>query len=69
LCVTVNSDDPAYFDGYLNENYLALHRELGASADELVQLACNSFEACFLPPLQKRQWLSSIADYVRRTPA
>jgi adenosine deaminase len=68
LCVTVNSDDPAYFGGYLNENYLALHRELGAGADELAQLARNSFEASFLPQSQKTRWFSAIDDYVRRTP-
>jgi adenosine deaminase len=68
LCVTVNSDDPAYFGGYLTENYLAVHQGLGATADELVQLARNSFEASFLPQVHKNRWLSSIDDYVRRTP-
>jgi adenosine deaminase len=68
LCVTANSDDPAYFGGYLNENYLALHRELGATASDLVQLARNSFEASFLPQAQKTRWLSAIEDYVGRTP-
>jgi adenosine deaminase len=68
LCVTINSDDPAYFGGYLNENYLAVHQELGVTADELVQLARNSFEGSFLPQLQKSRWLSAIDDYVRRTP-
>lgn len=68
LCVTVNSDDPAYFGGYLNENYLAVHSELGASVDELVQLARNSFEASFLPPTQKKQWLAAIDAYVSSTP-
>jgi adenine deaminase len=68
LCVTVNSDDPAYFGGYLNENYLALQRELGATPDDLVQLARNSFEACFLSQPQKARWYSALDDYVRRTP-
>jgi adenosine deaminase len=69
LCVTINSDDPAYFGGYLNENYLAVHRELGMSAAELSQLARNSFEASFLSQAEKSRWLSAIDDYVRRTPA
>jgi adenosine deaminase len=67
LCVTVNSDDPAYFGGYLNENYLAVQRGLGLSTDELAQLARNSFEASFLPPLQKQRWLSAIGEYVARS--
>ncbi|HWW21439.1 MAG TPA: adenosine deaminase [Steroidobacteraceae bacterium] len=68
LCVTINSDDPAYFGGYLNENYLAVQQQLGATPDELVQLARNSFEASFLPTPQKSRWLRAIDDYVRRTP-
>ena len=65
LCVTINSDDPAYFGGYLNENYLAVHRELGMSASELTQLARNSFEASFLPPVQKERWLRAIDVYAK----
>ena len=56
LCVTVNSDDPAYFGGYLADNYLALQRALGLSRDDLAQLASNSFEASFLPDSDKRAW-------------
>jgi adenosine deaminase len=69
LCVTINSDDPAYFGGYLNENYLAVHRELGMSAQELAQLARNSFEASFLAPSQKQHWLQAIDDYMQSTAA
>ena len=69
LCVTINSDDPAYFGGYLNENYLAVHRELGMSAQELAQLARNSFEASFLAPSQKQHWLTAIDEYMRSAPA
>lgn len=50
LCVTVNSDDPAYFGGYLTENYLAVQRALNLSVAQVIQLARNSFEASFLPP-------------------
>jgi adenosine deaminase len=67
LCVTINSDDPAYFGGYLNENYLAVQRGLGMTRDELAQLARNSFEASFLPPPQKQRWLTAIDQYVQRT--
>jgi adenosine deaminase len=67
LCVTVNSDDPAYFGGYLNENYVALHQDLGATAQELTQLARNSFEASFLAQPDKDRWHAAIDDYVRGT--
>ncbi|WP_303674415.1 adenosine deaminase [Vampirovibrio chlorellavorus] len=49
LCVTVNSDDPAYFGGYLTENYLAVQQALNLSLAQMIQLAKNSFEASFLP--------------------
>ncbi len=48
LLVTVNSDDPAYFGGYLSENYRALARELALTPAEIVRLAANGFEASFL---------------------
>jgi adenosine deaminase len=53
LCVTVNSDDPAYFGGYVTENYLAAQRALNLSAEQLIQLAKNSFEASFLDDAEK----------------
>ncbi len=49
LCVTVNSDDPAYFGGYLTENYRATQQALNLSVAEVIQLAKNSFEASFMP--------------------
>jgi adenosine deaminase len=63
VCVTVNSDDPAYFGGYVVENYLAVQRGLGLSRGELVVLARNSIEASFLPDSAKRRWLASIDAY------
>jgi adenine deaminase len=45
--VTINSDDPAYFGGYIVDNFLAVHRALGLTEDEVRQLAKNSFEASF----------------------
>ena len=52
LCVTVNSDDPAYFGGYLLENFVAIERGLGLTQAELTTLARNSFEASFLEPAE-----------------
>ncbi|TYB63249.1 adenosine deaminase [Nonomuraea sp. PA05] len=48
LLVTVNSDDPAYFGGYVDDNYEALRRELGMTDDQLDRIARNSFEASFV---------------------
>jgi adenine deaminase len=63
LCVTVNSDDPAYFGGYLAENYLAAYRALNLSRAEIVQLASNSVEASFLPQPEKEGWLRKIRGF------
>ena len=63
LCVTVNSDDPAYFGGYLAENYLAAYRALNLSRAEIVQLASNSVEASFLPQPEKEAWLRKIGRF------
>jgi adenine deaminase len=60
LCVTVNSDDPAYFGGYLLENYLAVQQGLDLSRAELATLARNSFEASMLAPADKQRWLAAI---------
>ena len=63
LCVTVNSDDPAYFGGYVAENYRAAAEALGLSREDLVALAKNSFEASFLPPEEKRRWMDAVEAY------
>jgi adenosine deaminase len=67
LCVTVNSDDPAYFGGYVLENYLAVQRGLGLSQDDLTLLARNSIEASFLTDSAKQRWFAAIDDYARST--
>ena len=51
--VTVNSDDPAYFGGYMTENLLAVHHAVDLSEDELAQLARNAIEAAWLPRRSK----------------
>ena len=67
LRVTVNSDDPAYFGGYVNENYLAVQRALGLSREELVRLAADSFEAAFIDEGRRRELLRELDEYVKRT--
>jgi adenosine deaminase len=53
--VTVNSDDPAYFGGYLTENFLALHRELGLTVDDARRLLDNAIDASFLPAADRER--------------
>lgn len=66
LCVTVNSDDPAYFGGYINRNFVAIAEALQLGRDEVLQLARNAFIAAFASADQKRQWLKAVDDYDRR---
>ncbi len=60
LKVTLNSDDPAYFGGYVAENYRAAQRALRLTRADIAQLARNSFEASFLPAAQKRAWTAKV---------
>jgi len=60
LLVTVNSDDPAYFGGYVGDNLQASASALGLSREQLLALARNSFIASFLPDEQKRAYLAAI---------
>ena len=64
LCATVNSDDPAYFGGYINENLLAAYKALNLSRDDIYCLIKNSFNAAFLTDDQKRELINELDDYV-----
>lgn len=59
--VTVNSDDPSYFGGYMNDNFIAITDALDLTAAELKQLALNSFEASFISAEEKQKWAAEIA--------
>jgi adenosine deaminase len=61
LRVTVNSDDPAYFGGYIAQNYLELAEALGLSRAELVTLARNSLLASFVSAPERAPWLEALA--------
>ena len=63
LFVTVNSDDPAYFGGYVNENYAAIQKAVGLTREELVTLARNSFEASFLSSERKASLIDRLEAY------
>jgi adenosine deaminase len=67
LVATVNSDDPAYFGGYVGYNYAAVAKALNLSVDALVTLARNSFEASFITPEQRTSYLS-LVDAVTAAP-
>jgi len=60
LLVTINSDDPAYFGGYVNANYRALRNALGLEDEILVELARNSFRASFLTEEEKARHLAEV---------
>lgn len=63
LCVTVNSDDPAYFGGYLNQNLLQTFAALPQlHAGHARQLALNSFQASFVDEIQKARWRSQLEN-------
>lgn len=64
LCVTVNSDDPAYFGGYLNQNYIDLWSSLNLTKDDIIRLAKNSFTASFLPFEDKQKHYNEIDKYI-----
>nr|MCU0814628.1 adenosine deaminase [Burkholderiaceae bacterium] len=63
LCVTVNSDDPAYFGGYVADNYVQTFAALPRlGVRQAWQLAANGFEASFAPPAQKAAWVARLSE-------
>jgi adenosine deaminase len=66
LCVTINSDDPAYFGGYLTENFLAVQKALRLERNDIYRLARNSFQAAFLNPDEKQAFLEELDNYISR---
>jgi adenosine deaminase len=60
LCITVNSDDPAYFGGYVVANYVAAQKALGLTREDLATFARNSFAASFLPEADKARWIAKV---------
>lgn len=59
---TVNSDDPAYFGGYIGDNYAAAAKHLGLTADDLIALARNGFDASFMPREEKARALDGFGQ-------
>jgi adenosine deaminase len=65
LCVTINSDDPAYFGGYINDNFVQTFEALGLDEKAAYQLARNSFEASFVSSKQKNKWIAQLDHFVQ----
>jgi adenine deaminase len=66
LVVTLNSDDPAYFGGYVNDNYHALQRSLGLTREEIVAITRNSFDAAMMTPDDRLKALAQFDETLRR---
>ena len=72
LCAMVNSDDPAYFGGYINDNFLQVFAATGMTSAHAWQLAVNSFEASFASESDKQVWRAQLgvvfAEFAARVP-
>ena len=66
LLATVNSDDPAYFGGYINDNFLQVFAATGMTSGDAWQLARNSIEASFAPETDKQAWLEQLQGVFER---
>jgi len=64
---TINSDDPAYFRGYMNENLLALAEDADFSASELAQLTRNAFDICWADASTKAELTSALEGYLAQS--
>lgn len=69
LCVTINSDDPAYFKGYINDNLVACQKALSLTEKDCLVMGRNSIEAAFLGPEVKRQYYDALDNFSRHTVA
>lgn len=63
LCITINSDDPAYFGGYMNANFLSLFQALNLSKEDLLRFSLNALEASFLPKKDKQGLRKKFLDF------
>ncbi|PIG91322.1 adenosine deaminase [Gloeocapsopsis sp. IPPAS B-1203] len=66
LCVTVNSDDPSYFGGYIAENLQQIQVALGLSQQDIYQMMKNSFQATFLSPEEKQAKITELDDFMAK---
>lgn len=66
LCVSIHSDDPAYFGGYITDNYLAVQRALELEPADIIKLARNGVVASFLSDTEKTAFLNDIQEHASR---
>ncbi|NOH61922.1 adenosine deaminase [Vibrio sp. RE88] len=66
LCVTINSDDPAYFGGYMTDNFLAVAGSHMLTQEELAQFSRNAIEASFISDSEKQRLMSQLDEFVDR---
>ncbi len=66
LKVSVHSDDPAYFGGYMDANFASLIQTFNFSTEQLAQLARNSFESSFIDDSAKRERLAEVDAWVNQ---
>ncbi|MEZ9240767.1 adenosine deaminase [Vibrio splendidus] len=64
LCITINSDDPAYFGGYMNDNFLAVANAHPLTKNELAQFSINAVEASFISPHAKEDLIAQVRQYL-----
>ncbi len=64
LCVTINSDDPAYFGGYMTDNFLAVADAFDVSREEIAQFSLNAVEASFADAARKQELQAAISEYL-----
>ncbi len=64
LCATINSDDPAYFGGYMNANFIATEKALSLGKERLTRLVRNSFEAAFINKTRRKQLHAELDNYL-----
>jgi adenosine deaminase len=63
LHVTINSDDPAYFGGYITENFLSVQKEFNFNKQDLLKLSMNAIEASFLDTSGKGKLIKELENY------
>ena len=66
ILITINSDDPAYFGGYLNENFVAITEAFTLTKNEICKFAENSFIASFLDEKSKENWIAEVKEYIEK---
>jgi adenosine deaminase len=69
LLATVNSDDPAYFGGYVDDNLAAVRHVFGYDDARMAALARNSFDACFAPDADKQRWKAEVDSWLHASTA